>query len=193
MPPDLRRPIDGRTAWQHSRTPLTGAYAPSAGTLLLDGAPVTFVSPLGPDHRRRHRRSRRTDPELLGRQRPGGRDRALPASARRHRHPQSSLADRPGKESSSHGPSEPDYCDADQGWRASVFEGRPRSSAVRIHSDIGLPTRLGRTPTVNFGPGDPTQSHQPNERVAVRDLVDCTKAIALAIHSWRLPALRSPL
>jgi acetylornithine deacetylase len=69
----------------------------------------------------------------------------------------------------------------------------PRLSRFGAHSDIGLPTGLGRTPTVNFGPGDPAQSHQSNERVAVRDLVDCTKAIALAIHSWRLPALRSPL
>lgn len=65
----------------------------------------------------------------------------------------------------------------------------PRLSGFGAHSDIGLPTGLGRTPTVNFGPGDPAQSHQPNERVAVRDLVDCTKAIAFAIHSWcgRLP------
>jgi acetylornithine deacetylase len=60
----------------------------------------------------------------------------------------------------------------------------PRLSGFGAHSDIGLPTGLGRTPTVNFGPGDPARSHQPNERVAVRDLVDCTKAIALAIHGW---------
>jgi hypothetical protein len=49
------------------------------------------------------------------------------------------------------------------------------------HSAIGLPTGLGRRPTVNFGPGEQAQSHQPNERVAVRDLVDCTKAVALTI------------
>jgi acetylornithine deacetylase len=60
----------------------------------------------------------------------------------------------------------------------------PRLSGFGAHSDIGLPTGLGRTPTVNFGPGDPAQSHQPNERVAVRDLVDCTKAVALTIESW---------
>jgi len=40
------------------------------------------------------------------------------------------------------------------------------------------------TPTVNFGPGDPAQAHQPNERVSVRDLVDCTKAIAIAVEKW---------
>ena len=57
-------------------------------------------------------------------------------------------------------------------------------SGFGAHSDIGLPSGLGGTPTVNFGPGDPAQSHQPNERVSVRDLVDCTKAIALAVESW---------
>jgi acetylornithine deacetylase len=60
----------------------------------------------------------------------------------------------------------------------------PTLSGFGAHSDIGLPTGLGRTPTVNFGPGDPAQSHQPNEQVSIRDLVDCTKAIALAIHAW---------
>ena len=57
-------------------------------------------------------------------------------------------------------------------------------SGFGAHSDIGLPSGLGRTPTVNFGPGDPAQSHQPNEQVSISDLVDCTKAIALAIVSW---------
>lgn len=60
----------------------------------------------------------------------------------------------------------------------------PVLSGFGAHSDIGLPTGLGSTPTVNFGPGDPALSHQPNERVSVRDLVDCTKAIALAIEEW---------
>jgi len=60
----------------------------------------------------------------------------------------------------------------------------PILSGFGAHSDIGLPTGLGNTPTVNFGPGDPAQAHQPNERVSVRDLVDCTKAIAIAIEKW---------
>jgi acetylornithine deacetylase len=60
----------------------------------------------------------------------------------------------------------------------------PVLSGFGAHSDIGLPSGLGQTPTVNFGPGDPAQSHQPNERVSVRDLVDCTKAIALAVERW---------
>ena len=52
------------------------------------------------------------------------------------------------------------------------------------HSDIGLPSTLGQTPTVNFGPGDPAMSHQPNEHVSIADLVDCTKAIALTLVRW---------
>ena len=60
----------------------------------------------------------------------------------------------------------------------------PKLSGFGAHSDIGLPSGLGQTPTVNFGPGDPTQAHQPNEQVPIRDLVDCTKAIALTIQSW---------
>ncbi|WP_233741623.1 M20/M25/M40 family metallo-hydrolase [Agrobacterium vitis] len=60
----------------------------------------------------------------------------------------------------------------------------PKLSGFGAHSDIGLPTGLGNTPTVNFGPGDPAQAHQPNERVSVRDLVDCTKAMALAVQKW---------
>lgn len=60
----------------------------------------------------------------------------------------------------------------------------PALSGFGAHSDIGLPTGLGNTPTVNFGPGDPAQSHQPNERVSIEDLVACTKAIALTVYDW---------
>ncbi|GLS20188.1 putative metallohydrolase YodQ [Labrys miyagiensis] len=60
----------------------------------------------------------------------------------------------------------------------------PDLSGFGAHSDIGLPTGLGETPTVNFGPGNPAQSHQPNEKVSIRDLIDCTKSIALAIENW---------
>ena len=67
----------------------------------------------------------------MGRQRPGGRHSALPAGHRRHRHPQPPLADRPGEESHADGSSEPDHRDADQGWRASVFDGGPRRDRHR--------------------------------------------------------------
>jgi acetylornithine deacetylase len=59
-----------------------------------------------------------------------------------------------------------------------------RLSGIGAHTDMGLPNELGRTPTVNFGPGDPTQAHQPNERVSVEDLVACTRGIALTIARW---------
>jgi acetylornithine deacetylase len=52
------------------------------------------------------------------------------------------------------------------------------------HTDMGIPTELAKTPTVNFGPGDPSQAHQPNEHVSINDLVTCTKVIALAVARW---------
>jgi acetylornithine deacetylase len=52
------------------------------------------------------------------------------------------------------------------------------------HTDMGIPTDLAKTPTVNFGPGDPSQAHQPNEHVLIEELVTCTKVIALTIAHW---------
>jgi acetylornithine deacetylase len=60
----------------------------------------------------------------------------------------------------------------------------PRFWGLGAHSDMGLPTDMGNTPTIMFGPGDPTQAHQPNEMVPVADLVEATKAMALAIRRW---------
>ncbi|MDX7951304.1 ArgE/DapE family deacylase [Lichenihabitans sp. Uapishka_5] len=60
----------------------------------------------------------------------------------------------------------------------------PRLIGMGAHTDMGLPNGLGRTPTVNFGPGDMALAHQPNERVPVDDLVACTRAIALTIAQW---------
>ena len=47
--------------------------------------------------------------------------------------------------------------------------------------DLGLLDRVGRIPTVVFGPGDVRAAHRPDEHVPVADLVDCARAIAVAI------------
>ncbi|WP_428924827.1 M20 family metallopeptidase [Marinibacterium sp. SX1] len=60
----------------------------------------------------------------------------------------------------------------------------PALDGFGAHSDIGLPTTLGGTPTINFGPGDPAFAHQPNEQVEIADLVACAKAIAIQILRW---------
>jgi acetylornithine deacetylase len=53
------------------------------------------------------------------------------------------------------------------------------------HTDMGLPNGLGRTPTVNLGPGgNPDLAHQPNERMGIKDMITCTQAIALTIARW---------
>ena len=71
------------------------------------------------------------------------------------------------------------------------FQNSLRSSGIDenlvgfgAHSDIGIPSSLGKTPTVNFGPGHPTQAHQPNESMDIASLLECTKALALTAYNW---------
>ena len=59
-----------------------------------------------------------------------------------------------------------------------------RALAVRgmpYGCDLGIMDRVGRIPTVVFGPGDVRAAHRPDEHVPVDDLVDCARSIALSI------------
>jgi acetylornithine deacetylase len=60
----------------------------------------------------------------------------------------------------------------------------PRFWGLGAHSDMGLPTDMGQTPTIMLGPGDPTQAHQPNESVPLADLIETTTIMALGIRRW---------
>lgn len=60
----------------------------------------------------------------------------------------------------------------------------PRIKGMGFHTDMGVLTELGRTPTVNFGGGDPTQAHQPNESISIDELIEATKVLALATAHW---------
>jgi acetylornithine deacetylase len=61
---------------------------------------------------------------------------------------------------------------------------KPQLWGLGAHADIGTLTELGQTPTINFGPGNPIQAHQPNECVSVSDLVAATQILALTIERW---------
>ncbi|MEI6725056.1 MAG: ArgE/DapE family deacylase [Actinomycetes bacterium] len=50
--------------------------------------------------------------------------------------------------------------------------------------DAAVYTRRAQTPTVSFGPGDLMKAHTIDESVPVRDLVDFSAAVALALVRW---------
>ncbi len=52
---------------------------------------------------------------------------------------------------------------------------------VPYGSDLRHLVNAGRTPGVLFGPGDVTGAHRDNESIALRDLVDGARAVALSI------------
>lgn len=52
-----------------------------------------------------------------------------------------------------------------------------------FHTDSSILIAAG-IPTVVFGPGEPDDAHQVDEKVSVVDLVNVTKALALTIAEW---------
>lgn len=59
----------------------------------------------------------------------------------------------------------------------------PELDGTGFHTDSSILIDAG-IPTVVFGPGEPDDAHQVDERCSIRDLVDVTKAIALSIADW---------
>jgi len=69
--------------------------------------------------------------------------------------------------------------------RASEAIGRPGTIAgFDSWHDGATFTLLGSTPTLCFGPGQTEIAHTIDEYVPVRDLIDCSKSIALAVMNW---------
>ena len=60
---------------------------------------------------------------------------------------------------------------------APEISGRQGAADTRFLIGFGVPT-------VIFGPGPTTQMHANNEWVAVEDVIDATKTLALSILNW---------
>jgi acetylornithine deacetylase len=58
---------------------------------------------------------------------------------------------------------------------------RPNGTGFHTDSSILI---AGGIPTVVFGPGEPDDAHQVDERVAVSELIRVTEALALTIADW---------
>ncbi|MER9236808.1 hypothetical protein NKI56_33215 [Mesorhizobium sp. M0622] len=76
-------------------------------------------------------------------------------------------------------PAGADHGAGDRKLRLAPWRFAPRSSSL-----IAACRRAWEIPRTSISVRGPAQAHQPNERVSVRDLVDCTKAITLAIEHW---------
>jgi acetylornithine deacetylase len=59
----------------------------------------------------------------------------------------------------------------------------PSPDGTGFHTDSSILIAAG-IPTVVFGPGEPDDAHQVDERVAVSDLLDVTAALALTMAEW---------
>jgi acetylornithine deacetylase len=79
-------------------------------------------------------------------------------------------------------PADHPFVQACQSALEQVGRGRPMAGSY-FHTDMGWLERTG-TPSLNFGPGNPALAHQNDECVPIQDLVDCAKAIAVAILDW---------
>lgn len=55
----------------------------------------------------------------------------------------------------------------------------PVERAAPYGSDLRLYRGVGGIPTLHYGPGDVRYAHAPDEHVAIAELVDCTRALAL--------------
>ncbi len=60
----------------------------------------------------------------------------------------------------------------------------PEISGRQGAADTRFLNGFAKIPTVIFGPGPTTQMHANNEWVAVDDLIDATKTLALSIYDW---------
>jgi acetylornithine deacetylase len=48
-------------------------------------------------------------------------------------------------------------------------------------ADMGLLVNHGRIPTVLFGPGNIRKAHQPDEHVAIRELMAAARTLAVTV------------
>ena len=55
--------------------------------------------------------------------------------------------------------------------------------AVPYGSDLRLLTGRGQIPTVQYGPGDSTLAHAPDESVPIADVLVCARTLALVALS----------
>lgn len=62
---------------------------------------------------------------------------------------------------------------------AAVTGAPPAEQAAPYGSDLRLYQGVGGIPTLHYGPGDVRYAHAPHEQVPIRELVDCTRALAL--------------
>jgi acetylornithine deacetylase len=65
-----------------------------------------------------------------------------------------------------------------------VLGGEARLTGVTYGSDLRLFTNYAGMPAVLYGPGDVLDAHVVNESVAVGEVVDATKILALTIVEW---------